>query len=442
MNIAQVARLMAGFAAFLTVAQLPPLLFALGEADTGELAPVAGFVSGITIGALVTSLLFVAGRHSTGQVFRKEAIAVAGLAWVLASLIGAVPFLWSGMLVDPRDAIFETVSGWTTCGATVLGSGDNLPIPHVPRSLLLWRAMTQWFGGLGIVLVFVALLPAMGVTGKNLLSSESVGVGTDSYQPRAAEKARLIATIYGLLTAACALSLVAIGDFAWFDAICHAFTAMATGGYSTRASIQEFDSLGGELVLALFMFLAGASMAVAAANWRQGWRCVPTLVRTGEFRIYSLATLAVVGVITFALHRAGQPLATAMRQATFNGISVLTSTGYATADFQAWPSLATVVLFLSMFVGGCTGSTAGGFKQVRLLVVLKLLAYTIRHFVRPKSVERIKLDDEVLPAGVISSILAIVLLWIVSVVIGSIVLACDDRLDFVAALSVSASMQG
>ena len=161
----------------------------------------------------------------------QQTIAVAGLSWFLAGLLGAVPFFASGLLSNPIDAIFEAMSGLTTCGATVLGTGGNMRIEDVAPSLLLWRAMLQWIGGIGIVLVFVALLPAMGVTAKNLLSSESVGVATDSFQPRVAERARHIASIYIGMTAICALLLVLIGGFEWFDAICHAFTALATGGY-------------------------------------------------------------------------------------------------------------------------------------------------------------------------------------------------------------------
>ncbi|MFM1872878.1 MAG: Trk system potassium uptake protein TrkH, partial [Planctomycetota bacterium] len=332
--------------------------------------------------------------------------------------------------------------GLTTTGATVLASAKNMAIEQVPPSLLLWRASLQWIGGLGIVLVFAALLPAMGVTSKNLLTSETVGVGTETYQPRVLDKARMILFLYTGMTAACALLLVLVGGFSTFDAICHAFTALATGGYSTRGSLAAFDSLGGEIVLIVFMFLAGASLAVLATHLRTGLRCIPALLRTGEFRIYTVLTLALVAALTFSLVRAGLPFGTALRQAAFNGVSVLTSTGYATADFQAWPTFALVALFCAMFIGGCTGSTAGGIKMVRVLVVLKLFAYTIRHFVRPKSVERIKLDEEALPAAVISSIVAIVLLWLTCIVVGAALIALDERLNFVAAFATSASMMG
>lgn len=442
MNLHQVARLMAGFAAFFTLAQLPALVMALLEPGHPELLPVTGFLVSIVFGAAVSVGLWLYGRRGEPHIYRREAIAVAGLSWFLAGALGAVPFYVSGLLPSAADAWFETVSGLTTCGATVLGSGPNPAIDTSPDSLLLWRALLQWIGGIGIVLVFVTLLPAMGVTAKNLLSSESVGVGTDSYQPRAIEKARSVTRIYVGMTAACTGLLVLLGGFGWFDAICHAFTTMATGGYSTRSSLREFDSLGGEIVLTVFMFLAGASLAVLATHSRTGLRCVKRLVSSAEFRVYSVCAVLLIAVLTLSLWRAGLSPGEALRQASFNGVSVMTSTGYATADFQAWPATATLLLFLAMFVGGCSGSTAGGFKMVRLLVCIRLLGYTLRHFVRPKSVERIKLDDEVLPAAVISSILAIVLMWGATVVLGALCVSFDERMNFVSSLATSASMVG
>jgi len=432
---------MAGFAGLFSLAQLPALVSALTEDNHSDLSPVTGFATSLVVGLAVAGTLRLLGQRDRTQIFRKETIAVAGLSWFLAGMIGAIPFWVSGLL-GPIDAFFEAMSGLTTCGATVLGSGENMDIELVQPSLLLWRSMLQWIGGAGIVLLFVALLPAMGVSAKNLLSSESVGVATETYQPRAVEKARYVATIYISMTAVCTVLLVLIGGFGWFDAMCHAFTTMATGGYSTKASVGEFDSLGGEIVLIVFMFLAGASLAVIATHCRTGVRSVGKVVQSAEFRTYAASTFALVTVLTVSLVRMGFSFGEALRLAAFNGVSVLTSTGYATSDFQAWPPTATLCLFAAMFVGGCSGSTAGGFKQVRLLVIMRLLGFTLRQFVRPKTVERIKLDNEVLPAAVISSILAIVLLWGVTVITGAVLISFDERLNFVAAFAASASMVG
>lgn len=442
MNPGQIARMLAGFAAFFTVAQLAPFAVALQERGDGPYATTVGFGASLAVGAAVAASLWLGGRKSGADVFRKEAIVVAGLSWLLAGLLGAIPFQWSGLLPDAADAVFETVSGLTTTGASVLGSGDNPAIPDAPPSLLLWRALLQWIGGIGIILVFVALLPGMGVVGKNLLTSESVGVATESFQPRAIEKARVIGGIYAVLTAICAVLLVAVGGFGWFDAVCHAFTALATGGFSTKVSIADFHSLGGEIVLTVFMFLAGTSFAFLAAHWRSGVHAIGALLRSGEFRLYALATLGLIGACTLALVRADVPFGTALRQSAFNGVSVLTSTGYATADFQAWPAMALLALFAAMLVGGCAGSTAGGMKQIRLLVVLKLLGYTVRQFVRPRIVERIKIDEEVLPAAVISSALAVAMMWLVTIAVGAFLLSFDERLSLLSALTTSASMVG
>lgn len=438
MDLAQVARMLAGFAAFFTLAQVPPLVLALQEPPF-DYDATGGFIASMIAGAVVALLLWYLGRKPAGPAFRREAIAVAALAWFLAGLLGAIPFWWSGLLT-PIDAIFEATSGLTTCGATVLHSGDNPRLEEVPHSFLLWRALTQWIGGLGIVLVFVALLPAMGGTGRSLIASEAVGVASDSFQPRALKKARMIGTFYVAATACCALLLGLIGGFPWFDAICHSFTTLATGGYSTRASLAEFDSVAGEIVIICFMFVGAISFATWLMSWRTPWKGLRTLAHTGEFRLFLILVVLVIASISLALWNAGVPFGTALRRAAFNGMSILTSTGYSTADYQAWPTFALAVLFCCMLVGGCTGSTAGGMKQVRLLVVLKLSAYTIRHFVRPKSVERVKLDNVALPAAVISDVVAVLFIWAIGLVVGALLASLDPKLNIVSAFAASTAM--
>ncbi|MBK8100304.1 MAG: TrkH family potassium uptake protein [Planctomycetes bacterium] len=439
MNFAHVARVLAGFTVFFTIAQLVPLLMALGETADQHTNPLAGFSASMVIGGAVAAILGVAGRKAQGQLFRKEAIAVAGFAWLLASVLGAIPFQWSGLLPDPIDAVFETASGLTTCGATVLGTAGNPTPEATPQSLLLWRALTQWIGGIGIVLVFVALLPAMGISGKNLLTTEAVGVASDSFQPRALAQARSVAGVYLGLTAACTAALMATG-FGFFDAICHAFTTLATGGYSTKSSIAVFDNLGAEIVLTTFMYIGGCSFAVIAASLRTGFTAPGALLRTSEFRCYTAFVLAAVTAVTIDLLRNGKDLGAALREASFNVVSMISCCGYATANFQAWPPLSLILLFICTIIGGCSGSAAGGLKQVRFLISIKLLAYQLRHFVRPKVVDRIRLDDEVLPAATISSVLAMVLLWLLAILIGALIIACDSRMTFVGAFSASASM--
>ncbi len=434
--------MLAGFVVFFTLAQLVPLAFALSEPNIGRTSPLAGFAASITVGAFVSALLGLAGRRATGDFYRRETICVAGIAWFLASLLGAIPFQWSGLLPGPADAIFESVSGLTTCGGTVLGCGDH-PTPELtPPSLLLWRALLQWLGGVGIVLVFVALLPSMGSAGKGLLTAESVGVSMDGYQPRVLAQSRGVILVYVGLTLACILLLVPVGGMGWFDAVCHAFACLATGGYSTRTSVGNFDSLGAEVVLTVFMYVGGCSFTVMAGAVRDGWSGLRGMLRSGEFRIYTGFTVVTVVGVTIDLMRAGVGFGSALRQSSFNVVSMLSCCGFATSDFHAWPPLSLIVIFTCTMVGGCSGSAAGGLKQVRLLVCLKLLAYQLRQFVRPKSVERLRLDGEVLQASTMSSVLAMVLLWLLTILVGGMVIAIDQRLSFIGALSASASMLG
>lgn len=442
MNLARVSKVLAGFVAFFTLVQLVPFVMSLAETPVARGAATAGFLGSLAIGAVVAVLLWMGGRRAEGEMYRKESLCVAGVAWLLASLLGAIPFQWSGLLPDAADAVFETVSGLTTCGGTVLGTGGN-PTPEATvHSLLLWRAMLQWIGGIGIVLIFVALLPSMGGAGRNLLMAESVGVGQEGHQPRVLSQARGVGGVYVGLTAACVASLMLIGGMGWFDAVCHAFTTLATGGYSTRSSIAAFDSLGAEVVLTVFMFLGGCSFTVMAVSVRDGWPGLVGMAKTSEFRMYSLFTALTVGVVTIDLMRAGLTFGSALRQSSFNVVSMLSCCGYATSDFHAWPPLSLIVIFTCTMVGGCSGSAAGGMKQVRLLVCIKLLAYTVRRFVRPKSVERLRLDGDVLQASTVSSVLAMVLLWLLTILLGSMVIAWDQRLSFIGALSASASMLG
>jgi trk system potassium uptake protein TrkH len=439
--LAPVARVLAGFAAFFSLAQLLPLAYALLErADPAAgVVPVAGFGASLLAGSCTALLLWLASRGHSGRFYHREGISVVAGAWLLAGLLGAIPYVWSGAIPSPVDALFETLSGLTTTGASVLGTAGNFAIEELPASILLWRSFTQWIGGIGIVLVFVSLLPAMGITGKSLIASEQITVASETFQPRMLDQARMLCLVYALLTGGCTLLLTLCG-MSMFDAVNHAFTALSTGGFSTRnASVAAFDDVGVELVLTAFMFFAGCNfgLLVLAAQRRPR-----ALLTDPEFRLYVLLTAALIATIALVLWRDGTPLWTSLRRASFNVVSVYTSTGYATEDFQRWPLTAVMLLLGSMVVGACTGSTAGGIKVIRFLVVSKLIAYTVRHYVRPKSVERLKVGGQTLPAESISAILALVLLWFVGLFLGALVIALDSRLPFLTSLSAAASSLG
>lgn len=210
MNFGAISRVLAGFVAFFTVAQVVPLALALTEQPSAQFEPVYGFVASIGVGVVASLLLWAGGRRTAAGFYRRETLFVAGIAWVVASVLGALPFQWSGLLPRAADALFESVSGLTTCGGTVLGCTDTPSFPSTPGSLLFWRALLQWVGGIGIVLIFVALLPS-GTASKNLLMAESVGVSSEGYQPRMLQQSRWVVGTYVTLTAACMGALLLIG---------------------------------------------------------------------------------------------------------------------------------------------------------------------------------------------------------------------------------------
>jgi trk system potassium uptake protein TrkH len=451
MNLAQVSRLLAGFTLFFSLALAIPLGVALFE---GDQKAAMGFGVALGVGFLGAALLWLGGRNAATEFFRREGLLVVGLAWVVAGVLGAIPFLFSSCLQSRADALFESISGLTTTGASVFGSGPNPRVSELPDSILLWRALLQWLGGMGIILVFVVLLPAMGVTGKNLLSSEQVGVQDETMRPRMQQQSRALFTLYVVLT------LSAIGLFWWsgmsgFEALCHAFTTMPTGGFSTNDySIGEFDNLAIELATILFMFLAGCNFVLLLSVARGGFKHPVTVFKNPELRMYTLLMLIVVTGMTLTLWLSGHVvedqgglrdygnLGRALRDAAFNAVSILTSTGFSTANFQNWLSPCLVLLVLCMLVGGCSGSTAGGIKVLRFLVCAKHIAHWVHTFVNPKRVEKIRIGEVVVPDHIVAGIVGLVLMWLVTVVAGAAVLALDPRIDPMGALSASCSMMG
>lgn len=451
MNLRQVARLLAAFTLFFTLTLVAPLV--VSSLETTADPTTEAFVGAMAIGLALAIGLRLFGSQ-TGSFFRKEGLAVVGLAWFLAGTIAAVPFVWSGAIPDLSDAWFESISGLTTTGATVLGT-DNRAIESLPPSILLWRSMLQWMGGVGIILVFIALLPSMGITGSRLLSSEQVGMNDEGARPRMADQARRLFRLYVGLTVLAALCYWVVG-MTVFDAICHAFTTVATGGFSTQdASVGGFHNIGVELVAIVFMFLAGCNfllMLRVLSRRRTG----SAAVHYTEFRVFAGIIVVVSLTIAVTLWLGGESQADellgvthdyrdfsrCLRDGLFQTVSICTSTGYANSDYQAWPKAAVYMILLCMLVGGCTGSTSGGFKVMRLIICTRLAAFTLRTFVRPRSVETVKVAREVIPDRVALTVLGLLLLWIATVAAGSFVLCLDPRLDLASAFTASISMVG
>jgi trk system potassium uptake protein TrkH len=345
---------------------------------------------------------------------RREAMLLVACSWVLGAGISALPYwLWAVVgggsvtldgQVQPHvfrryiPCFFEAMSGLTTTGATVLSD-----IGALPNSLLLWRATTHWLGGLGIVVLFVAVLPMIGVGGKRLFNVEAPGPQQQGVRPRIGDTARILWAIYMVITAAAVVSYRLAG-MPWFDSVCHAFSVVSTGGLSTRnASIGYYDSVAIDCVSMLFMLLAGVNFGLMFAAVRGRWSAV---WKDEELRVYLFLKIAVVAIV--ALDLWGTQIVTtaeksvdatfgqALRYAGFQTISLHTGTGFGTADYDLWPMLSRTLLVGLMFIGGCAGSTAGGIKVIRFWIVLKVIAASLERSFRPQVVRPLRVGRTVI----------------------------------------------
>ena len=358
----------------------------------------------VAIGAILGILLRLVGGRVQGQLARREALLLVAMSWIVCAALSALPFrLWGGFVAGAAEydqafsssinRYFEAMSGFTTTGASVLTD-----IESIPRSLLLWRATTHWLGGLGIVVLFVAVLPMLGVGSKRVFRVESPGPTPEGVTPRIQETARILWMIYVGLTVAETLTLRLLG-LGWFDSICHTFATLATGGFSTlNASVGQFNHAAMEIAIIVFMLLAGVNFGLYYQLIHRRWRSVR---HDPELRAY-LAILAVgCLIIVISIHRlpitttTGQELdpswSSALRHGVFQVVSIQTTTGYCTAEFDHWPFVAKATLMTLMFVGASGGSTGGGIKVIRCLIAAKVLIAEIERVFRPNVVRPVRI---------------------------------------------------
>lgn len=366
----------------------------------------------------------------------KEGLVVVSLGWAVVSLFGSLPYLLSGYLPSVADALFETVSGFTTTGASVVSD-----VEIWPRSLLYWRSLTQWLGGMGIIALFVAIIAGLGARAKQLFKSEVPGPVSDSLSPRIKDTARKLWITYVGLSLMCMLCLYASGmDF--FDSLCHTFTTMATGGFSTKnASIAHFSSPLIEWTIILFMFLAGVNFALHFFALRQ--RNPLVYFKNAEFKVYVLIILLATLLVFISLHEkwnwAGSEAT--FRAACFQIIAIVTTTGFATADFDLWPPLATTVILLMMFVGGCSGSTGGSVKPGRYMIIGHRTLIELKKMVHPKAIYPLRFGGRFIGEDLLINVLQFFFLYILFFAAGFVTLSALG-LDLISSISAAATCLG
>jgi trk system potassium uptake protein TrkH len=383
------------------------------------------------------------GRDAVAKVFEREAIGLVGITWILVSAFGALPFMFLGVL-GPNDAFFESVSGFTTTGSTVLTD-----IESVDKSLLFWRSLTHWLGGIGIVILFIAVLPYIGAGGKLIVRSETTGPTASRPLPRFRESATLIFKIYLLFTFLNTAALMWAG-MNLYEALIHTFGGLATGGFSNRqGSIGEYDSLAIETVIITFMVVGGTSFGLFAAIRLGEWNA---LWKDSEWRLYIAILVGATALVALNLTGFHAPfphggasyeaipepqhyeLGHAVRVAAFQVVSCMTDTGYATDDFDRWPYFSRMTLVILMIVGGSAGSTSSGFKVLRLLMYSKLAYYRLESTFRPKTVRVLRINGEVVNDTVQNRALTFLLLYLGWFVLGCLFLSLQG-LPFDSAVS-------
>ena len=410
-------------------AMVIPIILAVINKDSSSIA----FLVTIFI-TIVLGLIFMKQKKiNIRGIGAKEAIATVAAAWMLITFLSALPYNLSGAVPTYIDALFEASSGLTTTGASVISD-----VEIIPASILLWRSMTQWLGGMGIIVLFIILLPNTGIGAVHLFNAEVPGPVNERVMPRIRDTALILWKIYILLTTVLTM-LLWLAGMGFFDAVNHAFTTMATGGFSTKnTSIAYFDSLLIEVIISFFMILAGVNFGIFLLLLSK--KSLKPF-RNTELFTYLLIILAAIFAIAASLWlSAGKSLEYAFRYALFQVASISTTTGYATADFDVWPALAKIVLLVLMFIGGCAGSTAGGMKVSRVILLLKSVRSDLKKIVQPHKVTCIQLDGKAVDRITLSRISIFFFIYMFFFVIASIIMAGTGLEPFDAMSAAAATL--
>lgn len=439
MNYRLVARYLGIFGFVIGGSMIPAAIWAVYFEEWRSLT---AFALSIASAAIVGGALSILARRGSNDMSQREALGLVSLSWIVAAALGALPYIFAGVL-GPVDAYFESMSGFTTTGSTVIQQ-----IEQVPKSILFWRSFTQWLGGIGIVVLFIAVLPYLGAGGKQLFKSEAPGPDPRGLRPHIKDTASILYKIYLGLTAAQTAALM-IAGMGFYDALLHTLSTLATGGFSSKqASIMHFDSAAIEVIIVFFMVCAGTNFALFFAMLRKDWSAV---LRDTEWRVYIgilvLGTLLIAGNLMFATPQSnGSPqphtysAPEALRAAAFQTVSITTTTGFATDNFDAWPNFSRMLLIMLMFVGGSAGSTGGGIKVVRLIMLVKIAYWKLENTFRPKTVRAIRVNDIVIDDDVQKMVQVFFFLYIMWFVIGSLFMSALGLPFQTAATSVVATL--
>lgn len=430
MSIQPILRIQGFLLLFLGLANLFPAIVSLIYKDIGFYP----FILSMLITSSTGLMLVLIFKQPAITLSQREGFIIVSLAWVLATLYGSLPFIFVDLFPSKLDAYFESVSGFTTTGATILSN-----IEALPPSILFWRAMVQWLGGMGIIVFSIAILPLLGIGGMQLYKAEVTGPVIEKLKPRIVETARSLWIVYILLSVLEFIMLRVFG-MTTFDAITHTFTTMPSGGFSTKnLSIESFNSPAIEWIITFFMIAAGINFTLHYALFHGRFA---NHKKNKELHFFLCLIFLSMVLITFSLQQGTEAdFTTNLRQAAFQSASIITTTGYSSTDFNNWSSFSQYLLVLLMFIGGCAGSTAGGIKCIRILLVLKIGYREIFYLIHRHAIAAVKLGGRTVPEGVLRGIAGFVIVYVLIFLIGVLgMFLCG--LDTVSSLSAAASAIG
>jgi len=424
MHVQRVLRFIGILIFFLGASMAVPLLVSLVYKDgsTGALFYAMLITSGFGL-----LLFFATRRPSNTYLSHRDGVAIVTLGWLAAGLVGAIPFLLSGSIIHFTDAYFESISGFTTTGASILSDIENLP-----QGVLMWRSITQWFGGMGIIVLSIAILPFLGVGGMQLYKAEIPSPVVDKLKPRISDTAKTLWRVYISITALEILLLFG-GGMPFFEAVCHTFCTMPTGGFSPKnASIAHYNSPYFDGVIILFMLLAGINFSLHYKLIKGDLRI---FAKDPECRFFLTLVGIFVVVVTLNIHgTVYDSLGKAFRYAFFQVSSIITTTGFVTADYDKWPSFSQNLLLLCMFLGGMAGSTGGGMKTMRIMLLAKHAYQEIFRIIHPHAVTTVKLGGKAVPSDILSSIWGFFALYLGLFVVSALIMA-SLGLDLISAFA-------
>ena len=417
LSISSVFRIIGINLAVISIAMLPSFVVSLVYDDTSVYRPfflimMLCFITGVALIKLCSS--------SVKQLKVRDGFLIVTICWLLAAAIGALPFIVTGAITDPFDAFFESCSGFSTTGSTILNNVEILP-----RGILFWRSFTHWIGGMGILVFAIALMPSLGISGQNIAVSEAPGPSLDKITPKMSDTAKRLYIIYLVFTIVETILLL-FGGMDLYDALIHPFGSVGTGGLSSyNSSIGHFNSLYINIVITVFMVLCGINFNLFFTAFRNGIR---SMFEDFELRLYLMIFFGVSMFIFAVLMISGtyDSVKLALSDTFFQVASILTTTGYSTADYETWPAVCQALILMLMFIGGCSSSTGGGLKVIRVAVLMKLIRRGIATKLHPNVIESVKLNGKTVSSDTVSAIANHTFLYIILVFSGAFIISFEN----------------